>query len=53
MKKEKMEARLEALKLEKTKLIKVKSASPMDIIERTRRIDREMADLQSKLAVVK
>jgi len=48
--KEKLEKRLEELKQKRTKLFKVKAASPMDIVSLTSQIEKEIAQVQKELA---
>lgn len=49
MKKEEIEKHLSDLKNERSKLFKVKSASPKDIQERVAKINRRILDLENKL----
>ena len=48
--KEKLEKQLVDLKARLSKLIKEKSASPKEIMDRTLKIHKEIADVQSQLA---
>lgn len=49
MKKEKLEKQLAELNFERMKLIKVKSASPKEIMDRMVKINKRIAEVQEKL----
>lgn len=48
--KEKLEKRLEELKQKRSKLFKMKAASPQDIIKLTSQVEKEIAEVQKELA---
>jgi hypothetical protein len=52
MKKEKLEKQLAELTFERQKLIKVKSASPKEIMERMTKINQRIQEVQEKLKSV-
>lgn len=53
MKKEKLEKQLAELNFERMKLIKVKSASPTEIMDRIIKINKRIQEVEEKLNVSK
>ena len=52
-KKEEIEKQIAELKIEQSKLFKVKSASPIEIIDRTSKVNKRIQALEERLKEIK
>jgi hypothetical protein len=52
VKREKIEKQITELRVERTKLIKIKSASPKEIMDRTAKINKRIQELETKLGTI-